>query len=64
MSPFRWTLLTHLAYAKAIQWGKIVLSIYGTGTTGQLHAKDDVRPLPHTIHKNQLKMKYRPKRKR
>ena len=34
---------------------KTVSSISGAGKTGQLHVKE-IRTLPNTIHKNELKM--------
>ena len=35
---------------------KTVPSISGAGKTGQLYVKNEIRTLPNTIHKNELKM--------
>ena len=41
---------------KNIQWGKTASSVSGAGKTGQLHAKNEIRILPNTIHKDKLKI--------
>ena len=35
---------------------KTVSSISGTGKTGQLHVKSEIKTLSNTIHKNRLKI--------
>ena len=35
---------------------KTVSSISGTGKTGQLHVKEQIRTFSHTTYKNKLKM--------
>ena len=40
---------------------KTASSISGAGKTGQLYVKNEIRTLLNTIHKNKLKMDYRPK---
>ena len=40
--------------AKIYNREKIVSSINGAGKTGQLHAKNEIRKLPNTIHKDKL----------
>ena len=35
---------------------KTVYSINGVGETGNIHAKNETRPLSYTIYKNKLKM--------
>ena len=34
-----------------IQWGKIIFSTNGAGTTGYPHAKNENEPFPNTIHR-------------
>ena len=40
---------------------KTASSISGAGETGQAHVKNEIRTLPNTVHKDKLKMDYRPK---
>ena len=40
---------------------KTVSSISGTGKTGQLHVKSEIKTLSNTIHKNRLKIDERSK---
>lgn len=47
---------------KSIQWG-LVFSTIGAETTEYPHAKHELDPLPHPIHKNKHKMDHRPKYK-
>ena len=47
--------------ARIYNGAKTASSINGAGKTGQLHAKNEFRTLPNTIHKDKLKMDYRPK---
>ena len=47
--------------ARIYNGAKTASSINGAGKTGQLHAKNEIRALPNTIHKNKLKMDLRPK---
>ena len=35
---------------------KTLSSINGAGKTGQLHVKNEIKTLPNTIHKKELKM--------
>ena len=42
--------------AKIYNEEKIISSTNGAGITGQSHKKNETRPLPYTIHKNELKM--------
>ena len=47
--------------ARICSGAKTASSINGAGKTGQLHAKNEIRALPNTIHKNKLKMDHKPK---
>ena len=47
--------------ARIYNGAKTASSINGAGKTGQLHVKEWIRTLPNTIHKDKLKMDYRPK---
>ena len=46
--------------ARIYNGAKTASSINGAGKTGQLHAKNEFRTLPNTIHKDKLKMDERP----
>lgn len=41
---------------KNIHWGRTISSKDAVWETGQLHAKDETKPLPHTISKNQKRI--------
>ena len=53
--------LSLIKEARIYNGEKTASSISGAGKTGQSHVKNEIRTLPNTIHKNKLKMKYRPK---
>ena len=40
--------------ARTYNGEKTTSSISGTGKTGQLHVKNEIRTLPNTIHKNKV----------
>ena len=42
--------------ARIYNGAKTATSISGAGKTGQLHAKNEIRTLPKTIHKDKLKV--------
>ena len=47
--------------ARIYRGEKIVTSINGSGKTGQLHKKNEIRTFSNTIYKNKVKMDYRRK---
>ena len=55
--------MSFLKEARIYNGEKIVSSISGSGKIGQLHVKNEIRTLPNTIHKEKLKMDYKPKSK-
>ena len=47
--------------ARLYNGAKTASLINGAGKTGQLLEKNEIKTLPNTIHKDKLKMDYRPK---
>ena len=46
---------------KTVHVGKTASSPNGAGNSGQLHFENEIRSFFNTIHKNKLKVDYRPK---
>lgn len=43
-----------------VQRHRVISSARGAGTTGDSHTKHEVRPLPHSIYKYQLRVNHLP----
>ena len=55
INPYLYDQLTFERQSKHIQWAKYIYSINDVGKIGQIHSKNETRPLSHTTHKNKFK---------